>query len=82
MGVKVNVDAEKESLLTCCPRFIAKQEQETPNWNRKTMKRITMYWEQEVKETTVQQRKKEKDGNCNTSTTTHPHSIQITDDTT
>lgn len=35
-------------------RFIAKQEQETPNWKRKTIKRMTMYWKQEVKETALQ----------------------------
>lgn len=34
----------KRSELTCCPLFMAKQEQETPNWKRKTMKRMTMYW--------------------------------------
>ena len=48
----------KESYLTCCPRFIAKQEQETPNWNRKTMKRITMYWGAKL-------RKVQKHGKCN-----------------
>lgn len=36
--------ASKRSKLTCCPLFMAKQEQETPNWKRKTMKRMTMYW--------------------------------------
>ena len=41
--ILLDVVAVTASLLTCCPRFIAKQEQETPNWKRKTMKRITMY---------------------------------------
>lgn len=49
----MDTGADKQKLLTCCPRFIAKQEQETPNWNRKTIKRMTMYWEQRVKETMI-----------------------------
>lgn len=29
--------------VTCWPWFMARQEQETPNWKRNTMKRMTMY---------------------------------------
>lgn len=47
-GIIKQKERKKQSLLTCCSWFRAKQAHDTENWTINTSKRIIMYWESKL----------------------------------